>query len=75
MSAAQNRRHEYITLPFFSKQGISRPQAVNREVPANTKIHRMHRVLDDLLRHGEKPRIVIDESLVQKWEKAHGGEK
>jgi hypothetical protein len=35
----------------------------------------MRRVIDDLLRHGKKPRIVYEESLVQVGEKANRAKK
>jgi hypothetical protein len=67
-------------LRYLSQQGISGRKLIGGPaskpvVPADFEIHGMRRVLYDLLCHGEKPRIVNEESLVQVGEKANRGKK
>jgi hypothetical protein len=64
MGAAQNCRHQRVP-----HQGIPRRQKIGlcaavAEVPALGKIHRVHRVHDDLPRHHQEVRIVYQERLV-----------
>ena len=66
--AAQNRGHKHITHQRVSRRQSVRFRTIESAVPANTEIHRMHRVLDDLLRHCEEVRIVDNERLVQVWQ-------
>ena len=75
MGARQDCRHERISHQCISWRQCVGFRAILDGVPADVEIHRVHGVLDDLLRHCEEMRIVDKESLVQVREKANRGKK